>query len=258
MATRGSAGAERNQAEESNQEQTAPTPPERAGAPHAEQYGRLAAPFDSTFKDTRGGVELEYITGEQCVTRLNETLGVSGWSFTVREHGFNAEADEMWVLGELVATFESTQVVRQQFGSQKVKRARATGTPLDIGFDLKGAATDALKKCASLIGVGLYLSRKEAPRGGQNGVAPAAQEQRPIGADEADPTSFRLEPPDLTCADCGRPLAEVRFRDGTVWSPDKLAGYGRRKHNRVLCMDHYRAANEVRRRADNAMAEVPF
>jgi len=46
-----------------------------------------------------------------------------------------------------------------------VKRSRSSGTPLDIGFDLKGAATDALKKCASLIGVALYLWKKEPPAG---------------------------------------------------------------------------------------------
>jgi hypothetical protein len=55
-------------------------------------------------------------------------------------------------------------VTRQQFGSQKIKRSRSSGAPLDLGFDLKGAATDAMKKCASLLGVGLYLSRKS-PRG---------------------------------------------------------------------------------------------
>ncbi|MBV9324638.1 MAG: hypothetical protein JO352_12715, partial [Chloroflexi bacterium] len=43
-------------------------------------------------------------------------------------------------------------------------RSRSTGTPLDLGFDLKGAATDAMKKCASWLGVGLYLSRKPPPR----------------------------------------------------------------------------------------------
>ena len=42
---------------------------------------------------------------------------------------------------------------------------------IDYGFDLKGAATDSLKKCASLIGVGLYLSEKS---GGQTAPAPAA------------------------------------------------------------------------------------
>ncbi|MBV9173602.1 MAG: hypothetical protein JOZ81_26355 [Chloroflexi bacterium] len=122
---------------------------------------RLAAPFDVTFTDVRGGVELRYVSGEQVVRRLNEVLGVSGWSFRILRHDIHGEADEAWALGELVAEIDGRTVVRQQFGSQKLKRSRSTGAPLDIGFDLKGAATDAMKKCASLLGVGLYLSRKE-------------------------------------------------------------------------------------------------
>jgi hypothetical protein len=122
---------------------------------------RLAEPFDVTFTDVRGGVELRYVSGEQVVRRLNEVLGVAGWSFRILRHEIHAEADEAWALGELVAEIDGRRVVRQQFGSQKLKRSRSTGTPLDIGFDLKGAATDAMKKCASLLGVGLYLSRKE-------------------------------------------------------------------------------------------------
>ena len=127
----------------------------------AETYARLAAPFEVTFTDIRGGVELTYVSGEQVVRRLNEVLGVGGWSFRVLSHEINAEADEAWALGELVAEIGDKTVVRQQFGSQKLKRSRNTGVPLDIGFDLKGAATDAMKKCASLLGVGLYLSRKD-------------------------------------------------------------------------------------------------
>ena len=193
-------------------------------------YARLAAPFETTFRDTRGGVDLEYITGEQCTSRLNEVLGPGGWSFRVLEHGINAEADEAWVCGELAAEIGGRPVVRQQFGSQKIKRSRSTGAPLDIGFDLKGAATDALKKCASLIGVGLYLSRKE------SGEAPRLAEATvPAGP--------------LVCQECGLELRETRFKDGTTWGPTQLAGYGRRKHGRVLCMDHYRAANEARRTA---------
>ncbi len=129
----------------------------------SETYARLAAPFDVTFTDVRGGVQLTYVSGEQVVRRLNEVLGVDGWSFRVLRHDINVEADEAWALGELVAEIGERTVVRQQFGSQKLKRSRNTRAPLDIGFDLKGAATDAMKKCASLLGVGLYLSRKEAP-----------------------------------------------------------------------------------------------
>jgi hypothetical protein len=126
-----------------------------------EVYSRLAAPFEITFSDVRGGVEVTFISGEQVVSRLNEVLGVGGWSFRIVRHDINPEADEAWALGELVAEIGERSVVRQQFGSQKVRRSRSTGAPLDLGFDLKGASTDALKKCASLLGVGLYLSRKE-------------------------------------------------------------------------------------------------
>ncbi len=221
-------------------------------AEHDDVYARLAAPFDTTFKDTRGGVELEYITGEQAISRLNETLGVAGWSFRVLEHGINAEADECWVLGELSATFGPATVTRQQFGSQKVKRSRSSGTPLDIGFDLKGAATDALKKCASLIGVGLYLSKKESPivstptlMAVPSSISDGAQ--RSAGSGDA-----------LLCEECGEPLTETRFKDGTTWPPEQLAGFGRRKHSRALCMAHYREANQARRRAEEALQQVPF
>jgi hypothetical protein len=125
---------------------------------------RLSAPFDVTFTDVRGGIEVTFISGEQVVRRLNEVLGVSGWSFRILRHDISTEADEVWALGELVAEVDGKQVTRQQFGSQKIRRSRSTGAPLDLGFDLKGASTDAMKKCASLLGVGLYLSRKEATR----------------------------------------------------------------------------------------------
>jgi len=69
------------------------------GPVEAALYGRLAAPFDVTFRDLRGGVELEYITGEQATTRLNETLGFLNWSFRIVEHGIHPEADECWALG---------------------------------------------------------------------------------------------------------------------------------------------------------------
>src|SRR5690349_5216978 len=208
-------------------------------------YAALSAPFDVTYTDTRGGVELTYVTGEQVCSRLNQVLGVGGWSFRVLSHDVNPEADEAWALGEIVAEIEGKTVTRQQFGSQKIKRSRTSGTPLDIGFDLKGAATDAMKKCASLLGVGLYLSKKEPPVQGAGGPANG------LGPEAAGGES-------LTCAECGHELTETRFRDGTVWPPAQLAGYGRRKHNRVLCMEHYRAANEARRRSERSLEEVPF
>jgi hypothetical protein len=139
---------------------------------------RLSAPFDVTFSDVRGGVEVTFISGEQVVRRLNEVLGVSGWSFRILRHDISAEADEVWALGELVADVDGKLVTRQQFGSQKIKRSRSSGAPLDLGFDLKGASTDAMKKCASLLGVGLYLSRKE-PLHARDGRSPGTGMRRP-------------------------------------------------------------------------------
>lgn len=201
-------------------------------------YDQLAAPFDTTHRDRRGGVELEYITGEQCVTRLNQVLGPGGWTFQVKDHGLNAEADEFWVLGTLEATIDGALVRREQFGSNKIKRARQSGNPLDIGFDLKGAATDALKKTASLIGVGLYLSHKD-------GGVPATEESTTTAGDQ------------LVCDTCGQGLQEIRFRDGTVWLPVQLASLSRRKHGHVLCMDHYREANARRARAEEKVDSRP-
>src|SRR5437868_15372472 len=90
-------------------------------------YARLAAPFEVTFTDVRGGVQLTYVSGEQVVSRLNDVLGVAGWSFRVLSHGIHAEADEAWALGELVAEIGDRNVARRQSGSQKVRRSRTSG-----------------------------------------------------------------------------------------------------------------------------------
>jgi hypothetical protein len=84
-------------------------------------YERLSAHFEETFKDPRG---MKYISGEQVVSRLNEVLGFDNWAFEVREHGYDQEADEVWVLGRLMVMGAPVEVVREQFGSQKHNRRR--------------------------------------------------------------------------------------------------------------------------------------
>lgn len=222
-------------------------------------YERIAAPFDRThFRDGGGGVKLEYIDGEQAVSRLNETLGFLNWSFRVIEHGIHAEADECWALGELTVVLDGRTVVRQQFGSQKIKRSRSSGTPLDIGFDLKGAATDALKKVATLIGVALYLYEKESPgdrvtpQGNQGDDS--GQKPTPFSGGGRNSTAGGSNDFDsLYCEECNEPLTETRFKDGTNWAPAQLAVFGRRKHSRILCMSHYKEANQAKRRAEEAL-----
>ena len=74
---------------------------------------------------------------------------------------------------------------------------------------------------------------------------------RPGGA-----ASLDLDAPN--CEECGEPLTETRFKDGTNWPPAQLAVFGRRKHSRILCMTHYREANQAKRRAEEALQQVPF
>jgi hypothetical protein len=222
-------------------------------------YDELAAEINPTFTDRRGGVDLEYHTGEQITSKLNETLGFLNWSFRIVEHGIHPEADECWALGELTVSVGDRTVTRQQFGSQKVKRSRSSGVPLDIGFDLKGAGTDALKKCASLIGVGLYLWAKAPPAvpfAGRDGSGPKSMPSSGAGGSSTGPIGSDLDA--LTCEECGEPLTETRFKDQTVWAPAQLAVFGRRKHSRILCMTCYREANAAKRRAEEALQQAPF
>jgi hypothetical protein len=171
----------------------------------AEIYDDLAAPFDVTFKDQRGGFEFDYATGEQVATRLNETLGFLAWSFKIIEHGIHAEADECWALGELTVHIGGG-IVRQQFG---------------VSAD---AQTDQ-------------------PR-----------QPTPLNRGNTAP----LDTEALYCEECGELLTETRFKDGTNWAPSQLAVFGRRKHSRILCMTHYKEANQAKRRAEEALQQVPF
>src|SRR5579859_5876675 len=133
-------------------------------------YSRLAARFESHQIVN----DFTTITAEQVISRLNEVLGYDGWSFSVKEHGINTEADEIWALGRLeIYRADGVTIVREQFGSTKIKRFSRgdnSGRMVDLGHDLMGAATTSLKKCASLIGVGLYLSAKSASNGQARGT----------------------------------------------------------------------------------------
>lgn len=113
----------------------------------------LAKHFSHTQKLRKGGAALDYLSTYQVVTRLQDTLGLDGWEFEVREHG--ADDRGMWALGRLTVYLPTRTVTREQFGEC------ALNSGMSPGDARKGAASDALKKCASLLGVGLYLARDE-------------------------------------------------------------------------------------------------
>ena len=112
----------------------------------------LEHPFDpAQIKQRKGrnGI-LDYVEGHTVIARLNTALD-GEWSFEVVAH--EVRDHEVLVLGKLTAA----GIVKMQFGASQVTRDRETKTALSLGDDLKAAATDALKKCATFLGVGLHL-----------------------------------------------------------------------------------------------------
>lgn len=120
--------------------------------------GVLEKPFPPEQIKQRAGNfgTLDYIEGHAVIQRLNEALE-GMWSFEIINHHINEKEGEVLVLGKLTVG----NVVKMQFGSSQITRAKQSGDIISIADDLKAAATDSLKKCATQMGVGLYLYGKD-------------------------------------------------------------------------------------------------
>lgn len=115
----------------------------------------------------KGGASLTYIPVSEVITRLNKVLGVDMWSYEVVSYGRDSlDPDYIVAHVRLTVTFVPTDsapaltVVKDGIGGQKIKRTRA-GDIVDLGDEMKGAVSDALKKAAQHFGVGIYLARSE-------------------------------------------------------------------------------------------------
>lgn len=100
----------------------------------------------------KGGKMFKYVRGSYIKDRLNKIFGWM-WDFEVTQHG--VEKNLIWVLGKLtVKDMKGHTITKMQFGRADIKyyRDRKKGT-VDFGNDLKAATTDALKKCASELGI---------------------------------------------------------------------------------------------------------
>ncbi len=94
------------------------------------------------------GKTLSYVDVAAVINRLNE--GCDSWSFEVVSHDIHE--GEVIVMGKLTAD----GMVKSAFGGSAITIDKS-GQVVSIADDLKAAASDALKKAASLLGVGLEL-----------------------------------------------------------------------------------------------------
>lgn len=136
---------------------------------HSEILAALSAPFPPEVIRHRpgvGGKDLTWVDARTVAARLDEVLGVSGWDFAVEPVG-----DTNTVVGILTCRFpDGTVARRQDFGYE-------TG---GSGEWLKEAASDALRRCASLFGVARYLyagDRAPAGRVSASKAKPVSQPQ---------------------------------------------------------------------------------
>jgi hypothetical protein len=124
------------------------------------QRQALEARFaDELVKKRRGsfGKPINYVEGSAIIARLNDSLE-GEWSFSIVEH-FVVETGEVLVHGKLTAL----GIVKEAFGKSSPAISRETGEVLSVGDAYKAASTDALKKCATLLGVAAYLYSDELP-----------------------------------------------------------------------------------------------
>ena len=109
----------------------------------------------------RGGKEFTYMPHNFVVERLNQAFNHQ-WSFEVEVVKQLCNENEMTVKGRLtVITTNNAQIVKEQFGQQDVLKNKSGNSIMTLGDALKGAGSDALKKCASLLGIAIDLYGEE-------------------------------------------------------------------------------------------------
>lgn len=112
----------------------------------------------------KSGTYLTYIPVSEVINRLNKVLGFDGWSYEIIKCERDALDPDFIVAHVRMTVYAEydrfASVTKDGFGGQKIKRTKQ-GDIVDLGDEFKGAVSDALKKAAQSLGVGLYLARTE-------------------------------------------------------------------------------------------------
>jgi len=141
-------------------------------------------------RPARGGMEVDYIPGWWFIEQLNALFGHL-WDFEVMEQ--NIGSKQIWVKGRLTVKLPGGLTVsKTAFGGSDIKFKRETSEVIDIGDDLKAAATDAMKKAATLLGLAadIYgkreLIEQASPQGAQLGALYKIGKSRNLSKEQVD------------------------------------------------------------------------
>lgn len=97
-----------------------------------------------------GGMSINYVEVGYVINMLNQIFGYN-WDFKVLDQQIGK--GQVWVRGELTVRLKNTEITKGQYGGADIKINRSTGDAVGIADDLKAAASDSLKKCASMLGI---------------------------------------------------------------------------------------------------------
>ena len=109
-------------------------------------------------KTDENGFKYKSVKGSYVKKRLNLIFSFN-WNFKVITSEYVKEASEVICEGEIEVHTEKGSIIKQQYGSSMVASKnsgsgnRSFFKPVNLGQSYKAAATDALKKCASEIGL---------------------------------------------------------------------------------------------------------
>jgi Rad52/22 family double-strand break repair protein len=104
----------------------------------------------------RGGKAMKYTDGAYVIRTLNEAFGWD-WDFVADCEELltkNGQPFEIKCRGMLTVRMGGRTITKTQYGCQPIEGGEKAPS---IGDCYKGAATDALKKCASMLGIALDL-----------------------------------------------------------------------------------------------------
>lgn len=166
-------------------------------------------PTEIRYRQGRGGRKFPYTDTAYVIRTLNLSFNWD-WDFVVDNEDvfyLNERPFEVKCRGRLTVRMGGNEITKTQFGCQPIEFLQDKETPVSVGDAFKGAASDALKKCASLLGVALDLydsdsdintGKRPATQAKTVGVEPVhqAEEVKPTngGKKEIDPmTRFWLE-----------------------------------------------------------------
>lgn len=134
----------------------------RQTTPMSESIAKqLQEPFPQEMLRFNQAKGLTYIPISEVIARLNRVLGVENWSYDVSKAWREPDHPD-WCLAHvrLHVRIGEKEIARSGYGGQQIKKKK-NGDVVDLGDEFKGAVSDALKKAAQSLGVGLELARTE-------------------------------------------------------------------------------------------------